>query len=94
MNVTAAAKADLKDIWRFTAQRWSAEQADSYIRAIHAFMRQAAEGKLHCREVNFVSAGLFKARVMKHFFYFRRTADGIRIVRILHERMDETLHLL
>jgi plasmid stabilization system protein ParE len=57
-------------------------------------MRRAAAGELHRRELPFVSPGLFKARAMKHFIYFREIAGGIRIVRILHERMDETLHLL
>jgi plasmid stabilization system protein ParE len=57
-------------------------------------MRDAAAGKLLCREIAFVSRGLFKARAMKHFIYFREIAGGIRVVRILHERMDETLHLL
>jgi plasmid stabilization system protein ParE len=57
-------------------------------------MSQAAAGKLHVREMPFVSPGLFKARAMKHFIYFREIAGGIRVVRILHERMDRTLHLL
>ena len=57
-------------------------------------MKLAAEGKLHCRELDFVSPQLFKARAMKHFIYFRQVSDGVRIVRILHERMDESLHLL
>jgi plasmid stabilization system protein ParE len=57
-------------------------------------MRLAAAGELHSREIAFVSPGLCKARAMKHFLYFREIAGGVRIVRILHERMDETLHLL
>lgn len=94
MIVSAAAKADLRDIWTFSANRWGREQADKYIVAIDGLMRRAAAGTLHCRGVDFVSPGLFKARAMKHFFYFRQVATGIRVVRILHERMDESLHLL
>jgi toxin ParE1/3/4 len=92
--VAEAAKADLKNIWRFSSERWGPEQADAYIAALDGLMRDAAAGKLHCREIGFVSPGLFKARAMKHFLYFRDVAGGIRVVRILHERMDETLHLL
>jgi toxin ParE1/3/4 len=92
--VAEAAKADLKNIWRFSAQRWGPDQADAYVTAIDAMMHEAAAGKLHSREMPFVSPGLFKARAMKHFLYFREVAGGIRIVRVLHERMDETLHLL
>jgi toxin ParE1/3/4 len=92
--VAQAAKADLKKIWRFSAERWDPDQADTYSTAIDAAMREAAAGKLHFREMPFVSPSLFKARAMKHFLYFREITGGIRIVRVLHERMDETLHLL
>ena len=94
MIVAEAAKADLKDVWRFSAQRWGPGQADDYVTAIDRLMREVAAGKLHSRELPFVSPGLFKARAMKHFFYYREIAGGIRVVRVLHERVDETLHLL
>jgi len=71
------------------------EQADGYLRSIDLAAGQLAAGRLRSRSLHFVSAGLRKARCKRHFLYFRKhDAGGIRIERVLHDRMDETLHLL
>ena len=32
-------------------------------------------------------------RCVRHFVYFRYRNDQIRIIRVLHDMMDETLHI-
>ena len=44
--------------------------------------------------MEFVSEGLRKARCIRHFIYFRQRRNGIRVERVLHDQMDETLHLI
>lgn len=52
-----------------------------------------AAGRLRSRPIDFVVKGLRKARCVRHFIYFRQRDDGIRVLRILHDQMDETVHL-
>ena len=88
------ARADLEEIWEYSARRWGQEQADSYLKTIAKAAADAAAGRLRSRGVDFVRPGLRKARCVRHFIYFRKRNDGIRVVRVLHDQMDETLHLL
>jgi len=40
-----------------------------------------------------IRAGYFKISCGSHFLFYRLTADGVDVVRILHERMDYDSHL-
>jgi plasmid stabilization system protein ParE len=53
-----------------------------------------AAGRLRSRSLGFVKKGLRKARCIRHFIYFYQRQDGIRVSRVLHDQMDETLHLI
>lgn len=41
-DLTPRARADLKAIWTYTADRWNTEQADRYIGLLHGAMRIVA----------------------------------------------------
>lgn len=86
------AQADLEDIWSYTASRWSLEQAESYHAAIVAAFEGLAAGSKQGRPSN-VREGDFKYAVGSHLVFYRRSETAIDIVRILHQRMDVTLHL-
>jgi toxin ParE1/3/4 len=88
------AKQDLDEIWAFTEDRWNSEQADRYLRLIDEAAVAAAAGRLPSRSLEFVREGLRKARCVRHFIYFYERPDSIRVARVLHDQMDETLHLL
>lgn len=34
LDLSAAAKSDISNIWRYTAEKWSVEQADAYYESI------------------------------------------------------------
>jgi toxin ParE1/3/4 len=83
------ARADLDEIWDYTAQRWSIEQADRYIRDIIAVCHRLADGSKHGRPISDVREGYFKIAVGQHFLIYRLTKDSdFDIVRVLHQRMD------
>jgi toxin ParE1/3/4 len=84
-----AARADLAGIWDFTAERWSVEQAERYVRDIADACQALADGRREGRAVDDVRPGYLKLAVGSHFLFYRITAAGIvEIVRILHQRMD------
>lgn len=86
------ALADLEEIWSYTATRWSAEQAESYHAGIVAVFEGLAAGSKQGRPSD-VREGYFKYAVGSHLVFYRHFQGGIDIVRILHQRMDVTLHL-
>ena len=86
------AEADLEDIWSYTAETWSAEQAEIYTNDIINVFEELAAGQKNGRPVE-VREGYLKALVGRHAIYFQVRSDVIAIIRILHQRMDVERHL-
>lgn len=49
--------------------------------------------RLKARAIDFVSPGLLRMREVRHFIYFRLVEGDVLVVRVLHDMMDQTLHL-
>lgn len=86
--LSPAARADLDDIWEYTAGRWGDAQAERYARDIQAACRALGDGTQPGRSADDIRAGYRKLAVGSHMIYFRPRAGMVEIVRILHGRMD------
>ena len=86
------AKADLRDIWNFTEGRWGQQQADTYYREIIKTIELLATGDRQGRKAD-VRDGYLKYPIGRHFVYFTRENDRIKVVRVLHQGMDVDRHL-
>ncbi len=86
-KLSPLAEADLEDIWLYTFQTWSSEQADQYHRAMVSTFEALASGRKQGRPVD-VRPGYFKERSGSHMIYFQRVESKIEIMRVLHGRMD------
>jgi toxin ParE1/3/4 len=88
------AESDLEDIWLYTLENWSAEQADRYHNQIMAAIEGLAGGGKQGRPIDDIRPGYRKLAVASHFLFYRITDAGvIDIVRILHQRMDAASRL-
>ena len=81
LRFTRKAVEDLSDIWRYTVERWSEEQATC--------RKIAASTVPIGRRYEQIAEGLYGFRVGRHILFYRIESGRIvLIVRILHERMD------
>jgi toxin ParE1/3/4 len=87
------AKADLGEIWDYTLIRWGVDQAEKYLRELWRELERLAENPAVAVDIGNVRTGYRKFRVGSHVAFFRTTATGIDVVRILHQRMDFERHL-
>ena len=87
------AQADVDEIWDYTVERWSENQAESYIRDIWQAIEVVAADPRKARACDEIRLGYRKHPVGSHVLFFRTLDDGIDIVRILHQRMDFERHL-
>ena len=89
------ALADLRSIWNYTVETWSEEQADIYYRnLIQAFETIADRPDSAGHSYEDVRSGYRGCHSGKHIIFYRVLKNGkVRIVRILHERMDFVRHL-
>lgn len=92
-RLTPAAKRDLETIWTYTLQRWGVEQANRYTDILTAAFAKLAQSPKIAPACRHIRPGYHCQSAQRHRIYFRITAYGIAIVRILHERMDAQRHL-
>ncbi len=87
--LSPAARADLEEIWDFTARRWGRAQAERYVLELHDACEALAGGARRGRPIDDIRPGYFKLAVRSHFLFYRLTDSAqIDIIRILHQRMD------
>ncbi len=86
-RLSPLAEADLEDIWLYTFQTWSAEQADSYHGSLVAAFQGLASGRKTGRAVD-VREGYFKYAVGSHLVFYRMDGAQVDVIRVLHQRMD------
>ena len=86
LDVRARARADLAEIFQYTASEWDIDQARRYARDLDSVMLAIVAGtvmgKLTWRR------GLYVVPARSHRIYFRRRGSMIIIVRVLHPAMN------
>ena len=91
--LSPAAQADINDIWDYTADNWSIEQADRYVLQIREACASMSSDGREGRSMTDVRQGYLKLTIGSHFIIFRLVDDVVEIIRILHQRIDIPSHL-
>ena len=80
---------DLNDIWAYTFEQWSENQADKYYATIKFACKEIGENPNLGREYTEISKNLLGLKTGKHIIFYQLIAiDEIEVIRILHERID------
>lgn len=82
------AKRDLIGIHAWSAREFGVGQADLYVRLIYTTLSRAAEVPGVLRDSSDVSPGLLKLHTGSHVSFVRVIDGELRVIRILHGRMD------
>ena len=80
---------DLNDIWDYTFEQWSENQADKYYGTLKSVCKEIGTNPELGREYTEIKSNLLGFNSGKHIiFYHVISEEEIEVVRILHERMD------
>jgi len=89
--ITKKAISDLSEIWNYTFDRWSENQADKYYQIITDSFQEIADNPDIGGRYEEIADELCGLRVGRHIVFYRKIQferKEIEITRILHERMD------
>ncbi len=86
--ISKKAVADLEEIWLYTVEKWSADQADRYYNLIFDEINYISRNRNSGKSMEHVRKGYRASKVKSHFIFYRIVNDTIEVIRILHERMD------
>ncbi len=91
-RLTPRAEGDLEEIWRYTSEQWSTEQAEKYLEALVDAMELLADDPSRGRSAETVRPGYLRRNVAAHVIFYKRAKYGVVIIRVLHGRMDFKSH--
>ena len=88
-NLTKKAVEDLSDIWNYTVNKWSEQEADKYYAQLKEFCNEIAENPTVGKQYDGITSDLFGFKANQHIIFYRVMENQpIEITRILHGRMD------
>lgn len=93
IHIQPKATEDLENIYEYSLQEFGNARAEQYIRdldsAFHKLARQPDLGS----DYSHVRPNLLAYRVVSHIIFFKLSAYGITILRVLHKSMDYGRHI-
>ncbi|MBS1549524.1 MAG: type II toxin-antitoxin system RelE/ParE family toxin [Bacteroidetes bacterium] len=89
-KISKQAENDLENIWLYTFEEWSQEQADYYYDLIMDEIEYISKNPKTGKDYNEIRKGYFRSRVKSHFIFYRINLkeEKIEIIRILHQQMN------
>ena len=87
---TNEAVKDLEEIWSYTKQKWSLEQADRYFHLLMDEIEYLTINPKSGMDYSHVRKGYFRSKVKSHFIFYKINlkVNELEIIRILHQQMD------
>ncbi len=82
-----AAKDDLRGIISYTVWMWGVDQAARYRDDLQAFCNLVAAQPTMGRLREELGPGVHRIEWSRHVIYYRPLRTGVRVLRILHDRM-------
>ena len=80
---------DLNDIWFYTLNKWSKEQADRYYDLIIGEIEFISDNFLTGKSAEQTRKNYRVTKIKSHLIFYRKIEnDIVEVVRILHQRMD------
>ncbi len=86
---------DLSEIWNYTCDTWSEQQADTYYTTLLNYCKALADHVSFGKKYPEIMSNLLGYKVDQHIIFYREIAEKeIEVIRILHNRMDLKRRLL
>jgi len=86
--ISKKALADLNDIWYYTVEKWSVDQANRYYDLIFEEIGYICKRPHSGKSMDDIRKGYRVSKVKSHLIFYKVVNDIVEIIRILHQRMD------
>ncbi|WP_268845958.1 type II toxin-antitoxin system RelE/ParE family toxin [Flavobacterium aestivum] len=88
-HFTNKALDDLTDIWDYTVEEWSQNQAEKYYNLIMASCMDLANNPQFGKSYEIISSNVLGYKCGEHIIFYREISKNeIEILRVLHGMMD------
>ncbi|NDV58729.1 type II toxin-antitoxin system RelE/ParE family toxin [Bacteroides sp. 519] len=87
-SISEEALKDIDNIWLYTVENWSVEQADRYYNLILNEIEYISENFESGRSFEHIRKGYRYSKVKSHLIFYKKSSEGVEIIRVLHQKMD------
>lgn len=92
--ISEKANEDIENIWLYTYENWSQEQADRYYNLLLDEIEYIVKNFESGKDIDRIRKGYRATKVKSHLIFYRKNRQNIiEIIRILHQKMDIESHL-
>ncbi len=91
--LSGAADADIETIAESSVRQWGFARTEAYVLGLHETFGRLAEFPELGRDAGHIRPGYRVMEAASHSVFYRRTDDGVLIMRVLHQHMDFERHL-
>ena len=90
VRISAEAEQDIDRITAYTASTWGLSQTAKYLTRLEETFDLLAKNPLLGRPCESIRTGLRRFEMRRHVIFFLAEADGVFVVRVLHQQMLPT----
>jgi toxin ParE1/3/4 len=87
-RISRVALNDLEEIWLYTMENWSVEQANRYHQLIIDEVAYICKNRNSGKSIAHIRDGYRSSKVKSHLIFYKIENNVIHVARILHEIMD------
>ena len=91
--ISKEATKDLENVWLYTFENWSVDQADRYLNLLLDEFEYLCLKPNSGYDFGNIRKGYFRSKVKSHFVFYKVKQNELEIIRVLHEMMDIENHL-
>ncbi|MDO5673235.1 MAG: type II toxin-antitoxin system RelE/ParE family toxin [Actinomycetaceae bacterium] len=92
-RLSPLARQDMSQIWDYSIDHWGFEQTALYFQDMRAAFERLAASPSLGQVCDVIRPGYRRYAIGSHLVFYRARPAGVDVIRILHQRMDPTLHL-
>jgi toxin ParE1/3/4 len=87
--ISEQALKDIENIWLYTLENWSVEQADRYYNLIFEEKEFICKNFNAGKSIEYIRKGYRYSIVKSHLIFYKKSnSNKIEIIRVLHQNMD------
>jgi toxin ParE1/3/4 len=89
-KISVKASEDIENIWLYTFENWSLEQADRYVNLTFDEIEYLSDNPMSGKDFSHIRKSYRCSKVKSHLIFYRfiENQSEIEIIRVLHQRMD------
>lgn len=93
LAIQSRARRDLREIWRYTFEKWNETQADAYVFGLYNALLKLKRNPKLGRQRWELGANYRSLAINRHVVFYTVDESVVRVIRLLHGRMDPDEHL-